>query len=180
MRSLHRGDGVTLPRAGIAAAVIVLLLDQLVKWYVTGPLDLDGLAAPAIELLPIFRLHFVANTGVSLGWLRADNETARWLLVAMTGLIAAGVLVWMWREPRRGDQLALGIVLGGALGNIADRARLGYVIDYADLHFGGWSPFLVFNLGDAAITVGVLILLARALLIRERPKAPVSVENDDA
>ena len=63
---------------------------------------------------------------------------------------------------------ALGLVLGGAIGNIVDRVRLGYVVDYADLHFGEWRPFLIFNLADAAITIGVLILLARALLLRDK------------
>ncbi len=66
--------------------------------------------------------------------------------------------------------ILLGLVLGGALGNILDRARFGYVVDFADLHFGDWRPFLVFNVADAAITVGVLVLLIRAFLTRE-PKA---------
>ena len=59
------------------------------------------------------------------------------------------------------------MVLGGALGNIVDRVRLGYVVDYADLHFGEFRPFLVFNVADAAITIGVLLLLVRALLMRD-------------
>jgi signal peptidase II len=80
-------------------------------------------------------------------------------------------LVWLWREKRRDDAIALGFVLGGALGNILDRIRLGYVLDFADLHFGDIHPFLVFNVADAAITVGVLLLLVRALLTRDR-KAP--------
>ncbi len=57
--------------------------------------------------------------------------------------------------------------MGGALGNIVDRSRFGYVVDYADLHFGEWRPFLVFNVADAAITIGVLLLLVRALLMRD-------------
>ena len=77
----------------------------------------------------------------------------------------------MWREKIKGDVIALGLVLGGALGNIIDRVRLGYVLDYADLHFGDWHPFLVFNVGDAAITIGVLLLLVLALLTRDR-KSP--------
>ena len=59
------------------------------------------------------------------------------------------------------------MILGGALGNIVDRTRMGYVLDYADLHFGAISPFLVFNVGDAAITIGVLLLIVRALFARE-------------
>lgn len=161
------------PRAGLALAAIVLVVDQLVKWLVTGPLGLDYLGASR-TLLPIFDLRFVQNNGVSLGMLRAETATMRWVLVLFTGAIAAAVLVWMWREPKRGDQLALGLVLGGAIGNILDRVRLGYVVDFADLHFPTpwnpeWRPFLVFNIADAAITVGVLILLVRALVIRDKP-----------
>ncbi|SEL55206.1 signal peptidase II [Sphingomonas palmae] len=166
------------PRAGLALAAIVLVVDQLVKWLVTGPLGLDYLGASR-TILPIFDLRFVQNNGVSLGMLRAETTTMRWLLVLFTAGIAAAVLVWMWREPKRGDQLALGLVLGGAVGNILDRVRLGYVVDFADLHFGEWRPFLVFNIADAAITIGVLILLVRALLIRDKPdeNAKNSSEN---
>jgi signal peptidase II len=93
----------------------------------------------------------------------------RWLLVAVTGLIALVVLVWMMREKALAEIFALALVLGGALGNIYDRATRGYVIDYADLHFGTFRPFLIFNVADAAITIGVLIILARSLLSREKP-----------
>lgn len=160
-----------LPRAGLALAAGVFVVDQFVKWLVTGPLGIATLG-DAKTLLPIFDLRFVPNIGVSLGLMRADSDAMRWALVALTAAIAAGVAVWMWREPRRGDQVALGLVLGGALGNIVDRVRFGYVVDFADLHFGEWRPFLVFNIADAAITIGVLILLARALLIRDKPRAP--------
>jgi len=87
----------------------------------------------------------------------------------------------MMRERKLGDIVALGLVLGGALGNILDRTRLGYVVDFADLHFGDWRPFLVFNVADAAITIGVLVLLVRALFLRD--KTPVEqdpVENINA
>jgi signal peptidase II len=72
----------------------------------------------------------------------------------------------MWREKNRADVAALGLVLGGAAGNILDRVRFGHVVDFLDLHFGAFRPFLVFNVADAAITIGVLILLGRALFTR--------------
>jgi signal peptidase II len=101
----------------------------------------------------------------------------RWALVAVTGAISVFVGGWLWRETNRTDVLGLGLVLGGAVGNLLDRIRFGYVVDFADLHFGDIRPFLVFNVGDAAITIGVLILLARALLVRDRkPEA----ENENA
>jgi signal peptidase II len=146
-------------------AFLVLVLDQATKWVVTYPLQLRQVGE--IEILSFFDLRWVENRGVSLGLLSADGELGRWLLVAMTAAIAIFVAVWLWREKRRDDTIALALVLGGALGNILDRTRLGYVVDFADLHFGEWRPFLVFNVGDAAITIGVLLLLVRALLMRE-------------
>ena len=89
------------------------------------------------------------------------------MLVALTSAIAIGVAVWMGREKNRIDQAALGMVLGGALGNILDRTLHGYVVDFADLHFGSWRPFLIFNVGDAAISIAVVILLLRAFVSRK-------------
>ena len=148
---------------GIAA--LIFAADQFVKWLVVSPLRLKEVRQ--IEVLPIFNLTWVENYGVSLGMLTASSDTGRWLLVALTAAISAGVAVWIWREKLRADALALSPVLGGALGNIVDRVRYGYVVDYADLHFGGFQPFLVFNIADAAITIGVLLLLLRALLTRD-------------
>ena len=151
-----------------ASAGIIFIIDQLTKWVVSVPLALEARAQ--IELLPIFNLTWVENNGISLGLLNATTPTGRWMLVAMTAAIAIGVAWWIMREEKRGDQLALSLVLGGALGNIVDRVRHGYVVDFADLHFGAFRPFLVFNVADAAISIGVVILLLRAFLLRE--KAP--------
>ncbi len=151
---------------GFAIAALVLALDQLVKWIVTGPLALNRLGDQLV-LLPIFNFTYTENEGISLGLLNAATPLGRWLLVAMTAAIAIAVAVWITREKNRLDQVALGMVLGGALGNILDRVRFGFVVDFADLHFGGWRPFLVFNVGDAAISIGVVILLLRAFLSRK-------------
>ena len=99
------------------------------------------------------------------------------MLVALTSAIAFAVAVWMGREKHRLDQAALGTVLGGALGNILDRIRFGYVVDFADLHFGDFRPFLVFNVGDAAISIAVVILLLRAFLARKDQKEGPSPEE---
>ena len=153
---------------GLGLAALVLIADQAVKWWVTGPLGLieDG---QQLVLNPIFNLTRTSNYGVSLGIFTAHSNAMRWALVAMTAAIALVVLVWLLRERKLSDIIPLGMVLGGALGNIRDRAVFGYVIDYADLHFGTFQPFLVFNLADAAITIGVVIILARSFLIREKP-----------
>jgi signal peptidase II len=147
-------------------AFLIFVFDQATKWVVAYPLDLQGRPTRTIEITSFFNLTWVENKGVSLGLLSAGSEMGRWLLVAMTAAIAIFVAVWLWREKRRDDSTALAMILGGALGNILDRARFGYVVDFADLHFGEWRPFLVFNVADAAITIGVLLLLVRALLMR--------------
>jgi signal peptidase II len=161
-------------RLGLILAVTIFILDQVVKYIVIGPLALQDVRQ--IDILPIFDLTWVENYGVSLGMFTAKSDGQRWALVALTAGIASFVAHWLWREKNRGDILGLGMILGGAMGNILDRARFGYVVDYADLHFGDFRPFLVFNVADAAITIGVLILLARALFTRE----PKSVETENA
>lgn len=158
------------PAAGFALALAVLVADQLMKWWVTGPLGINYLSA-ARTITPFFDLRYVANCGVSLGLLTGSEPWWPWALVALTGAISIGVLVWMVRERNPIDRLALGAVLGGALGNIGDRLFRDppCVVDYADLHIGEWRPFLVFNVADVAITVGVATLLIRAFLVRDKP-----------
>ena len=153
-------------RLGFTIAAVVFALDQLAKWIVTGPLGISQLGDQLV-LLPIFNFTYTENNGISLGLLNATTEVGRWMLVALTSAIAVGVAVWIGREKNRVDQIALGMVLGGALGNILDRVRHGYVVDFADLHFGDFRPFLVFNVGDAAISIAVVILLLRAFLSRK-------------
>ena len=155
---------------GYVVALLIFAADQLTKWIVTGPLGVNQIGDQE-RILPIFNLTFTQNPGISLGLFEARSATGQWILIGVTAAIALGVAIWIRREKQRGDQLALGMVLGGAIGNILDRARFGYVVDFADLHFGGFQPFLVFNVADAAISIGVVILLLRAFLLRnERPK----------
>jgi signal peptidase II len=151
---------------GFIVALVVFALDQLVKWWVTGPLAVDHDGA-IFYILPWFQFTYTENNGISLGLLNATTAVGRWMLVAVTSAIAIAVAVWMTREKNRIDQVALGMVLGGALGNILDRTRHGYVVDFADLHFGAWRPFLIFNVGDAAISIAVVILLLRAFVSRK-------------
>ena len=153
---------------GLAIAVLLFAADQAFKGYILHGLKLQ--LGQSHYLLPIFNYTLTHNYGVSLGMFTAESETQRWALVGFTSLIAVVVTVWMLREKKLADIAALALILGGALGNIKDRYDLGYVVDFLDLHFGEWRPFMVFNVADAAITIGVLIILARSLLIRE--KAP--------
>ncbi|MFC4291138.1 signal peptidase II [Sphingorhabdus arenilitoris] len=153
---------------GIMLASLIFIADQFVKYLMIGPLALKSRSV--IHIIPFFDLRWAENRGVSMGFLEAGSEMERWLLVGLTAVIAIVVSIWMFREKLRGDVLALALVLGGALGNIVDRVRYGYVVDYADLHFGAFRPFYIFNLADACISIGVLILLARAFLMGKKEK----------
>ena len=151
---------------GLAIAAFIAIIDQAVKLYVIGPLALREVGK--IDLLPFFDLTYTENKGISLGMFQANDMETRWLLVLLTAGIALVVLVWMMREKLLGEIIGLALILGGAIGNIRDRYDLGYVIDYADFHIGTFRPFLIFNIADAAITIGVVIILARSLLVRDK------------
>ncbi|WP_198147675.1 signal peptidase II [Erythrobacter sp. AP23] len=157
---------------GCVVALAIFAADQWSKNYVTKVLGIDRVG-DAMELLPIFDLRFTRNFGVSLGMFEATSPEMRWGLVLVTALIALVVTVWMLREKLLGDILALSLILGGALGNIKDRYAFGYVVDFADLHFGDFRPFLIFNVADAAITIGVVIVLARAFFMRDKDEQEV-------
>ena len=155
---------------GLLIAAAVFAFDQWLKAYVSGPLGLTYEGAH-LDLLPFFDFTRTHNIGVSLGMLPANSNEMRWGLVAMTGVIALVVFTWLMRERKLADIVPLGLILGGALGNIRDRVFLGYVVDFADFHVFGYRPFLIFNVADAAISIGVVIMLVRALFMREKPAA---------
>lgn len=155
---------------GLILAGLIFWADQWIKRMVDGPWGLtdEGMHRDLLTFFDLTRTH---NFGVSLGFLTANSMEMRWGLVALTTGIALVVFVWLLREKKLGDIVPLALVLGGALGNIRDRVRFGYVLDYADFHIGDFRPFLIFNLADAAITIGVVIILARSFLIREKGAA---------
>ncbi|MGV3730879.1 MAG: signal peptidase II [Sphingopyxis sp.] len=153
-------------RFGLIFAAVAFLLDQATKWVITVPLSLEPKGV--IELTSFFDLRWAENCGISLSMFASCTDTTRWTLVAVTGIVAAAVAFWMTREQAKGDVIALAMILGGALGNIVDRVRFGYVVDFADLHIGEFRPFMIFNVADACITLGVLLLVARALLLGEK------------
>jgi len=163
-RSPHLGFGLFI-------AAVAFILDQAAKWIVTEPLSLATKPYGTIEIVSFFNLTWAQNYGISLSMFADHSPVTRWVLVAVTALVALAVAFWMTREKARGDVIALALILGGALGNIVDRVRLGYVVDYADLHFGTFRPFMIFNVADACITIGVLLLVARALLLGEKAPA---------
>ena len=140
-------------------AAVVIAADQLSKAWILGPFDLP--AKVSVDLAPLLRLTMVWNHGVSFGLLNGHGDLGRWGLVVFETAVAIALAVWARRGERPILALALGFVMGGALGNVIDRARFGAVADFIDvtaLHF----PW-VFNLADSAINIGVALLLWDAL-----------------
>ncbi|QYU67790.1 signal peptidase II [Leptolyngbya sp. 15MV] len=160
---------------GLALALAIFLADQWLKNHVVHTMGMQ--LHETRELVPFFDFTLVHNYGISLGMFQATSVEMRWGLVAVTALIALVVTVWMLRERLMGEILGLALILGGALGNIKDRYELGYVVDFADLHFGDFRPFMIFNIADAAITIGVVIILVRSFLVREKDDKP---DNESA
>ena len=138
----------------LAAAVVIV--DQLSKWWVLNGLHLDDRGQ--ITVLPFFRLTMVMNPGVSFGLLRADTGLGRGLLIGAAMLVVIALAVWVRKADRPLFATAIGLVIGGALGNnLIDRARIGEVVDFLD--FSGLMFPWVFNVADSAISVGVALLL---------------------
>jgi len=147
-----------LPVSGLVTAALLFVADQASKFAITDVLQLNDLTAERY-VTPFFNLRFVANHGISLGLLHADTNTMRWALVAMTGAIAVAVAIWMTREPARPDRIALGAILGGALGNAIDRLMYGHVVDFLDFHWKSWGHFPAFNIADSAICIGAALFI---------------------
>jgi signal peptidase II len=139
----------------LALASLILLADQISKWWILSIVHLPERGA--IELSGIFDLTFVRNFGVSFGMLRAGSPMAIWGLMALSGAIATVFLLWMRSASRTLTIAALAMVIGGALGNMIDRLRFGYVVDFLD--FSGLFFPWVFNVADAGISVGAALLV---------------------
>jgi signal peptidase II len=160
-------------RWGVPLIFAIVVLDQLTKAWVLSAADfralecLHTLPCGKIELSPIFDLTMTWNRGVSFGAFQADG-LARWGLFVMIGAIAVGFSVWLLRAERWMTALALSMVVGGAVGNLIDRARFGAVVDFLD--FSGLFFPWIFNVADASISVGAAALLLDQLLAgRKRP-----------
>ncbi len=141
-------------------AALVVALDQTVKYWILAVLRLQQGDSRAVA--GPLHLTLVANTGVSFGFLRADQDLARWALVAFSLIVAAMIVYWARRSHRTLQALGYGLVAGGAVGNAIDRARFGWVVDFIDVQRIGFFPW-VFNVADSAITVGVIALLLDSL-----------------
>ncbi|HXW25170.1 MAG TPA: signal peptidase II [Xanthobacteraceae bacterium] len=161
-------------RSGLAAALTICLLDQASKLWLLYGFDLP--ARGRVALGPVVELVLVRNYGISYGWFQWLGASARWALVAVTALAVVLLAAWLARVASRLSATALGLIIGGALGNAIDRlAQNGAVVDFIRLHVavaGVDHDWYVFNLADAAIVAGVAGLLYESVRPDRAAKVP--------
>jgi signal peptidase II len=151
---------------GLTMAVLVFAADQLHKWWMLGPFDIA--ARQPVRVLPFLDLILTWNRGISYGWFNQPSEYGRWALLAVSLVVTWGLWLWLAHMRRPLGAAAVGLVIGGALGNAMDRLIHGAVADFFQFHAYGFHWY-VFNIADAAIVSGVALLVIESLVDRKRP-----------
>ena len=148
-----------------AIAAVVLIADQLTKYWILSVIRLPEGAT--MEVFWPLQFTRIWNEGVSFGLLQAQNDLVRWGMVAFSLIVAVLLSYWVRSQTRFLPAVGLALLIGGAVGNAIDRARFGAVVDFLDVQRLGFFPW-IFNIADAAITIGVIMILLDSLR-RERP-----------
>lgn len=151
--------------AWLVVSALVIVLDWQTKQLASQHLQLYR----PEEIFSWLNITLAHNYGAAFSFLADAGGWQRWFFIGLASVISVVLLVWLVRLPRREWVTALGLalILGGAVGNVADRIRLGYVVDFIDVHFGGWH-YPAFNVADSAITCGVVLLLVDAIVLSRR------------
>ena len=160
-------------RAGIIAAIAALALDQASKLWLLFIFDIGRRGA--VKVTPFFDLVLAWNVGISFGWLQSDSQLTQIALMMIKAAAVIVLAIWMARSRTLTATVALGLIIGGAIGNAIDRFAYGAVVDFALFHvqIGGKTfNWYVFNLADVAIVAGVAALLYDSLLGVPAAKAP--------
>ncbi|MBR0708752.1 MULTISPECIES: signal peptidase II [Bradyrhizobium] len=160
-------------RAGIITAVVTVILDQASKLWLLNVFDLARLGV--VKVTPFFDLVLAWNIGISFGWLQNDGQAAQIALMAVKAIAVVALAIWMARSHTVLATIALGLIIGGAIGNGIDRLAYGAVVDFALFHIeigGNTYNWYVFNLADVAIVAGVAALLYDSFLGVPAAKAP--------
>jgi len=144
---------------GLLIAALVVALDQLSKWLIVTKIMVSARVLP---VTPFFNLVLNWNPGISFGLFNSAPEIARYVFVGVAGVIIGLLLSWLWRVQRPLLVAAIGLVVGGAIGNVIDRLRFGAVTDFLYFHLGRYD-FPAFNLADSSITIGVGLILIDSL-----------------
>ena len=170
------GGGLTMTsrlRPGVIAAIAVLALDQASKLWLLFVFDLPHRGA--VKVTPFLDLVLAWNVGISFGWFQSDNQSAQIILMIIKAVAVIILAIWMARSRTLIATVALGLIIGGAIGNAIDRFAYGAVVDFALFHLQiGGHPFnwYVFNLADVAIVAGVAALLYDSFVGVPAAKAP--------
>lgn len=143
---------------GLLLAAITVGLDQFTKALVLAFLE----PYQAVEWAPFLSCVLVFNTGISFGLFAGETALLRWVLIGLALAVSVLLTSWLYKEKRPRVASALGLILGGAIGNVVDRIFRHAVVDFLDLHIGGWH-WPAFNLADSAITVGVVLYVFTSL-----------------
>jgi signal peptidase II len=160
-------------RPGIIAAIAALALDQASKLWLLFVFDIARRGA--VQVTPFFDLVLAWNVGISFGWFQSESPAAQIILMVIKAVAVIVLAIWMARSRTLLATVALGLIIGGAIGNAIDRFAYGAVVDFALFHVQiGGKPFnwYVFNLADVAIVAGVAALLYDSLLGVPAAKAP--------
>ena len=153
-----------------AAIIIAFTLDQLSKWWLLDIIKIGE--RPPIEIAPFFNLVMVWNRGISFGMFSSYNQ--QFMLIGLSLAIIAVLAYWLTGAHSRLVAIAIGLTVGGALGNIADRLRFGAVADFFDFHLGMYH-WPAFNIADSAIFIGVVLLCWHSMFTeRKQPDSEVS------
>jgi len=153
-------------RLGLAVAVVVALADQLAKARILA-LFAGRLPGSFVPVTGFLNFALTWNRGMSFGLFNNAAALNTVIFTVLAAAIVTGLLVWLWRAREALVALAIGLVIGGAVGNVVDRLCRGAVVDFLDFHLGQWH-FYVFNVADAAISVGVALMLLDSLLARAK------------
>jgi len=168
------GDRLTSPlRPGLIAAIVTLALDQASKLWLLYVFDIGHRGT--VKVTPFFDLVLAWNIGISFGWFQNDSQIAQIALMAIKAVAVIALAIWMARSRTIIATVALGLIIGGAIGNAIDRFAYGAVVDFALFHLQiGGKPFnwYVFNVADVAIVAGVAALLYDSFLGVAAAKAP--------
>jgi signal peptidase II len=157
---------------GLCAAVAAFLADRCHKLWMLRVFNIES--RQPVHVAPFFDLVLAWNTGISYSLLSADTSAGRDRLLAMTLVATLVLVVWLWRTRRRITAGALGLIIGGALGNVFDRFTYGAVADFFYFHVGEFSWY-VFNLADVAIVAGVALLLYESFFMKPQQKSGVPI-----
>ena len=161
--------------AYLAIAGGVFMIDQTTKAWATRTLRFEGDRSVISGLL---NFAYAKNTGVAFSMLDEGGDAGRWGLSVVAFIAATLVLYFFWRTPRSDDRIlgALALLLAGIVGNVTDRMRLGFVVDWVDVQFGSWH-YPTFNIADAAICIGAGLLILDLFFSKRRQKSEVSSQK---